>query len=192
MPCLKEYGGHFVNRLNVTRKMAAGIYDTLLNGAQVGAGRNVYVLFNKKSTPKEFKSFLNYTKGQSYFKYDYCPEPDLLAAYAHCIVIEIPEKYFGAYDKFLQSKYSEMYNEQELKYLFSSKGKQEEYAILSKSNTALTKFKKTIEEEFGEKINTESVYNSEWELPLKKKEEIFNCTSEDRIFFNKDLDKVWK
>jgi len=191
-PCLRDHGSEFVKKYNPAAKLALGIYDELLSKARITTGRNIYTVFDKKKNATAFRALMDYVRGQPFFKGDYCPDSDMINTYLHCLVIEIPEEYYDAYDKFLQSKYSEMYTPRQLKYLFSSKQRQEEYSILSKTGEAFTKFKKTIEEEFGEKANENSAYNSEWELPLKKKEEIFNCESEDRIFFDKDLDKIWK
>lgn len=189
-PSLKGHGEYFLEQFNAVFKLAVGIHDTLLGGSELSNGRYIYVLIDKKYKPKKFREFMGYLECQNFFKGDYCPDVDLIGTRKHMIILEIPSEFHDAYDKFLQSRYSEMYSKSQIENLFSSQTRSLDADILTKRGSAFSRFQKEVFKEFGEKISFEDFHNSEWELPLKKKEEIFNF-EKGRVFFNERLDKVW-
>lgn len=208
VPCLRGHGTTFVNKFNLISKLAAGIHDTYLDGSTISNGRNVYFLVDKLYKQKEYVKFMEYIKYQDYFKGDYCPDSNIISSRKHMIVLELPKHFNNAYDKFLQSKYSEMYTETDLKALYSAvlhsnnltevqKSRKIDYEILSRTGTeALKIFSKKLDEEFGTekgiKYLEKSKLEYEWELPLKKQEEIFNYPNGKGVFFVEELDKVWR
>jgi len=205
VPCLKTHGTTFVNKFNPLFKLAVGIHDTYLDGSALSNGRNIYVLIDKKHRQKDYEKFMEYIKYQNYFKGEYCPDSKIITSRKNIVIIEIPKQFNNAYDKFLQGKYSKMYNDEELKFLYESiltkknlteeqKRKKRDYEILSKTGTnGKEDFLKSVSKEFGVTINPEvfSDPELEWELPLKKKEEIFNYPDNKGVFFIYKLDKTW-
>lgn len=205
-PCLRGHGTTFVNKFNSLYKLAVGIHDTFLDGSSISNGRNIYVLIDKGYKPREYEKFLDYIRYQDYFKGEYCAEPDLIPARKYMVVLEVPKIFYNAYDKFLQGKYSEMYTTDELNILFSSvlkkrnlspseKIKRRDYGILTKTlEESFEYYIKVLNKEFNTTVKATDIVASEveWELPLKKQEEIFNYPNGQGVFFNEELDKVWQ
>lgn len=193
VPSLQGHGTTFVNKFNPLFKLGVGIHDSYLDGAKITEGKNIYVLLDKKYRPRDFEKFMEYIRCQKFFKGEYCPDSEILSSRKHVIILEVPEIFYNSYDKFLQGKYSEMYNSEHLNLLFSSKNRKIDYEILSKTGKdALNQFKKSIDNEFNVESNLEDLEKGEWELPLKKTEEIFNCLDKDTVFFNDKIDKIWQ
>jgi hypothetical protein len=206
VPCLRGHGTTFVNKFNPLFKLAVGIHDTYLDGSTISNGRNIYILIDKKYKPNEYEKFMDYIKYQDYFKGEYCPDSEVVSSRKHIVIIEVPKQFNNAYDNFLQGKYSKMYSDDELKILYASilakksltddqKAKMRDYEILSKTGTdGLNTFLKSVNEEFDVIVNPSdfTTPETEWELPLKKKEEIFNYPNGKGVFFNEKLDKVWQ
>tara|TARA_R110000851_G_scaffold247492_1_gene400002 strand:- start:49 stop:678 length:630 start_codon:yes stop_codon:yes gene_type:complete len=192
IPTLQGYGDDLVTKLNLVFKLAVGIHDSYLDGAGITEGKNLYLLVDKSYEPENYEKFMGYIREQKYFKGEYCPEKDVVTSKKHTIIIEIPERFFKAYDKFLQSKYSEMYTKAELTLIFKNKSTPT-YDVLSKTGQeTFNKYKKFVDKEFKVESDLETLKSGEWDLPLKKVEEIFNFKKGDSIFFNEKLDKVWQ
>lgn len=200
-PSLKYYGEEFIQKFNVVMKLAVGIHDTLLDGSQVSDDNNIYVLVDRLAKPKEFLNFINFISEQEYYidsySYDEVVNPRKMM-----IILKIPEELSGSYYHFLKGHYSKMYNRQQLRELYNNviSGKSSnqqsylDYEILSKTGENSKKLLiDTIKEEFGKetRISETDIDNLEWELPLKKKEEIFNYQENTTIFFNEKADKTW-
>ena len=193
LPCLRGHGDIFVSKFNPVFKLAVGIHDTLLDNSKKSDGRSIYILCDKFTNRIAFDEFLDWIKYQDAYIADYCPDSEILKSRKHVIVISIPEVYNDAYDNFLQGNYSLMYLEQDLKLLFSSSTKQKEYDILSRNPKIIEEFTKVVNKEFKTNAVIDDFKNAELELPLKKTEEIFNCLQDsDNVFFNEELDKIWK
>ena len=193
LPCLRGHGDIFVSKFNPVFKLAVGIHDTLLDNSKKSDGRSIYILCDKLGNRPAFDEFLDWIKYQDYYIADYCPDSEILKSRKHVIVIAIPKVYNDAYDNFLQGNYSLMYLEQDLKLLFSSSTKQKEYDILSRNPKIIEEFTKVVNKEFKTNAVIDDFKNAELELPLKKTEEIFNCLQDsDTVFFNEELDKIWK
>ena len=193
LPCLRGHGDIFVSKFNPVFKLAVGIHDTLLDNSKKSDGRSIYILCDKFTNRIAFDEFLDWIKYQDSYIGDYCPDSEILKSRKHVIVISIPEVYNDAYDNFLQGNYSLMYLEQDLKLLFSSSTKQKEYDILSRNPKIIEEFTKVVNKEFKTNAVIDDFKNAELELPLKKTEEIFNCLQDsDTVFFNEELDKIWK
>lgn len=190
LPCLKGHGDIFINRFNTVFKLAVGIHDTLLDGSYLSEGRNLYILCNKDYQKKNFSNFINWMQYKSYYKGDYCPDANFKTTKKHMLIIKVPKTFNNAYDYFLKSEYSKMYSEEELSSLFSVNTK--EYQVLSKSIIALPNFVKKVNKRFDVNMNPNIFKDKELELPLERHQEIFNCEKNQRVYFNEELDKVWK
>ena len=194
LPCLRGHGSIFVNKFNPIFKLAAGVHDTLLDGAEMSEGRNLLILCDKKHQEKNFYMFLNWLKLQPYYKGDYCPDADIKSR-KHIIIIQIPTQFNNSYDCFLRGEYSKMYTGEQLDTLFTHPDRQNELEILKKDKKAATRFVEELKLEFDldetEKINIDDVKKGEYALPLVRSEEIFNCCDDSRVYFNEDIDKNW-
>ena len=184
MPCLKGHGKSFIDKFNCVFKLAVGIHDTLLDNSNISNSNNLYVMINKTYREKNYKDFIEFIKYQNYFKGDYCPDSDIISSKRHMIVIEVPNIYNNAYDKFLQGKYSEMYSKKDLDLLFSHPSKKKEFDILTRNEKSLNEFIETLKKEFNTIIFQNDVYDFEYELPLKYEEEVFNFNNNKKIYLN--------
>lgn len=189
-PCLRGHGDEFVKRFNPISKLALGIHDTLLDGADIAQGRNIFILCDKGGNHKTFENFfLEFIRDKDYFVIDYCPDSNFLSSNRHMIVISIPEGFENAYDHFVKGEYSQMYSPLNLESLFPVETKRSEYLILSRNAE--------IEDEMIEKINKEFKTSlkitdfedrlEEFDLPLKAVEEIFNYTGNKNLFVNSNF-----
>ena len=200
VPTLKFYKGDFVKKFSALFKLAVGIHDTLLDGSEISENNNLYVLVDKKYNEEAFYDFLDYCEGKTYFIDKYAYEDNVVNSRKYMIVLKIPSKFSHAYACFLRGEYSQMYLDEDLQQLYFNALKNPEkyksqfinYQILSKTgNIALEKFTSTIKEEFNVDVSTDDFYETEWELPLVKKEEIFNFKENTTIYFNEKIDKKW-
>ena len=100
IPTIRGHGEDFVNRFNIMiRKLAYGIYDKALEGAQILDDRRpIFILCDKNSV--QFEDFLIYIRNQYFFITDYQSDSNTISPRMHMIVIEMPEEYNIAYDKF--------------------------------------------------------------------------------------------
>ena len=71
IPTIRGHGEDFVNRFNIMiRKLAYGIYDKALEGAQILDDRRpIFILCDKNSV--QFEDFLIYIRNQYFFITDY-------------------------------------------------------------------------------------------------------------------------
>lgn len=193
LPCLRGHGDVFVRKFNPIFKLAVGIHDTLVDGSEISKGRNIYILCDKLTQERLFNEFIEWIRCQEYYVGDYCPDSEIVGSRKQMIVIHIPEMFNDAYDHFLKGNYSVMYLEEELKALFSNPERKKELDILTRNPKIVQDFVKQVNEEFNTSVNSEHFKMAELELPLKKKEEIFNCKkNNENVFFNETQDKVWQ
>lgn len=192
LPCLRGHGDTFVRKFNPLFKLAVGIHDTLLDGSEISKGKNIYIMIDKNVQQKYFFEFLDWIKYQDYYIIDYCPDGDFKKSRKHVIVISVPKAFESSYDRFLKGEYSKMYSKEEVDLLFSNPDRKKEYNILSKHRTAIKGFINTINTEFDVDTSINDIKFEEYELPLKKTEEIFNCCCDNySIFFGGEVEKIW-
>ena len=84
-----------------------------------------------------------------------------------------------------------MYKPEYMVLYFHKPTKQEDMRILAKDITYLPEFTDKINAEFNAELETEDLTKVEFELPLVKSKEMFNCPKDERIYFNHKLDKTW-
>lgn len=191
LPTLRGHGELFIKKFNPLFKLAVGVHDTLLDGSSESLKRNMYILFNKRVKTQLFYSFLEWVRTESYYVADYCPDSEFKDSKKHMIVVELPKRFHYSYDMFLKGKYSQMFSREEIDILFS-KSKDPDRLILLRDESQKTNLINKINKEFD--IKTSNINNiQEYDLPLKKTEEIFNCNSEDySTYFGGETIAVWK
>lgn len=191
VPCLRGHGDEFVSKFNIIFKLAAGVHDTLLAGTKFVEDKNIYLLVDKTINTDGFYEFSEWIRKQEYYVTDYCPEPNILKAKQHMFVIAIPVPFHKAYEHFIKGEYSKMFSNKELKDLFSSFERRDDYQTLSRSVTARTKLITKVKTMFDTEISEEDLSNAEYELPLIREEEIFNNTDE-LTFINKNIEEKYE
>jgi len=193
IPCLRGHGTTFVNKFMPVFKLAVGIHDSYLDGAEISNGRNIYILLDTKYSPRKYEDFMDWIKCQDYFVAEYCPDSEVINSRKNMIILNIPKEYEMAYDNFLKSQYSKMYSKEQVNMLFNFKDLQKTFNILTKSgNEEFEEFVKELETMFSVTVDSKELRKGEWCLPLKKTEEIFNYKQGETYFFNEKLDKVWQ
>lgn len=193
LPCLRGHGDTFVMKFNPVFKLAVGIHDTLLDNSEYSDSRNIYILCDTLTNESQYKEFIEYVKTQSYYVTEYCPDSELTESRKNMLVIKVPEIFNDAYDNFLQGNYSLMYLEKELSILFGAEAKKKEFNILSRNPKIIENFVKEVNQEFNTKVTEKDFINSELEMPLKKSEEIFNCSKNYlNVYFNPKTNKKWE
>lgn len=191
VPVLRGHGQAFVRKFNRVFKLASGIHDTLLGGSDLAEERVIYFMIDKKYQPYAYEDFIKFIRTQEYYAGDYCPDANFLTTRRHMVVLRVPEDFYRAYDYFLKGEYSKMYSEEQAKVLFLDSGKHIEYGVLTKSEESLKPFLEVIDKEFKVKTKPADFRDAERDLPLRKKEEIFNYRG-DKVFFRYDCKKVWQ
>lgn len=191
MPCLRGHGDEFVRKFNPLYKLGVGIFDSYAQGQPWTKGNNIYIMIDKLYQPKQVNDFLDWVRTQSYYKFDYCPDADVLSSRKHMVVIEIPNMFNDAYNHFLQSSYSTMYLENDIKLLFSNVERQPEAKVLRRDSSILDDYIKKVNEKFGTTLVKSDFQMSEYEFPLENKEEIFNYSG-NNVFFCVETDLVWQ
>ena len=171
--CLKGYGDVFVRKFNPLFKLGMGVGDDYMKDVECCQGKNLFIMIDKLSYEKLSEDFLRYVRYQTYYKYDYA-----IGNRKHMIVLSIPEIFEDAYDQFMEGRYSMMFSQENVKLLFSSSERKEEYGILMKEEETRKKFIKKVNEEFGTSVQTFDTFLKEYEFPPNMKEEIFNYQEE--------------
>lgn len=202
-PTLKEYGSSFIKKFNGMHKLAMGIYDDTFEDTSVFDGRNLFILLDSYYQHKYTQDTLVGLRTQDFYVKDYPFTSNIKHSREHMLVLKVPDRYYHAYDMFLEGKYSKMYSFEECNAFYADLLQQEyinsddhrkllDYDILIKRSSQVDIiFKNKIYDEFNQEIDVYDLKNMEWELPLVNKEEVFNSTAKN-IFFDKEINMNWK
>lgn len=177
VPCLKEYGPMFTNRLRGVYKVAAGIGDAILVNRDIKYEKHVFILLDSKIAPDYFISFLKWIKEQTMFVDDYV-YGDIQKSTFHMVVLKFPEKYYTSFDKFKLGKYSEMFGEEDIEKFFENHPTSK--AVLIKEHSYRIKFTRKLNKEFnlsGKHVVTPEYWkkeNLELDMQPTLTTEIFN------------------
>jgi len=178
---LKSYGIDFTERFDPLFKLAVGVGDSNLERAPIlERKRPLFIMFDKEFNSLRATYFLNWVKYQSYYITDYCPDVEIGVSRRHVVVIDMPGIHEEAYDFFLKGQYSMMYSRSEIDFLFPTNHRKKEHDILIKTPEAFKEHLKVLKIEFNVIPKKEEI--KEYELPPKRKEEIFFYTG-DKIYF---------
>ena len=131
---------------------------------------------NVASGRKQLSNLLSYFKKSKYYVTDY-----LYKEYntpEHVLVLKLPEQMYEAWENFMQSKYSKMYNDNLRKqcleplYKHYKNSFEHRYFILTKDE----KYRKTFENIINKEYNTTIVLEDdrEFDFPIKLEDEILN------------------
>lgn len=171
MPCLKSYGPTFTAKFNCLFKLAVAIDDYALDDRFKGK-KVIYVMFDKKYKEHITNNVLEWFRYQEFVLLDY-PYDDLQTGRKHVLVIEIPELMHDAYDFFTDSKYSLMYTQADIDYLFSNVDKST-VDVLNREQAAYDEFMLKVKRNFGTELKKSDLWGAELDFPIEKYKEIFN------------------
>jgi hypothetical protein len=179
------YGNSFESFLNIINKHIEGVYfDDLVFRKHTKDSSN-YFFFAIKINEQDlgfpdskFLLFLKHIRKSSFFITDY----PLFLYKKHVVVFKSKEEFKNAFDRFRESKYSEMYSKDQLKVLKFPKLNQGEvshtYCVLYRSKERLDKLKEIFKVRFNMSdvdVDTIDLQNlKEYDLPFKKEDEILN------------------
>ncbi len=179
-PIVRGYGEVFIDKFTYqVYKLAYGIMDVNLEGTKILEGkRPIFIMLDAMVNRREFMNFMDWIKYQPYYITDYMV--DLENPRLHMIVLEAPEEYHKAYDKFCVGLYSEMFTPEELEKLIDDKTTVA-YKVMSRDPKYKNTFLKKVEREFSVSLQgtdrQEFLERAELEFPysLNKEDEIFNA-----------------
>lgn len=166
-PILRYYGNTFATYYIQLNKVAFGINDMVAIKSNHIIEKAIFILF--KVSP-EFSPFLKWIRTQEYCIYDYVYDIVHYGKY-HMIIISYPELYSKSYLKFLEGKYSEMFEKKELELFFRN---DTTIKILTKDKDYKEEFKKQLQKEFNYFDYIPDNYCDELDIKFSEKQEIFN------------------
>lgn len=169
LPCLKEYGEEFINKIENLFKLGIGIGDFNLIEMGITLDRHIFILVDTNLSRKHFNSTIKWLRSQEYFAFDYSFD-DIHNGHLHMIVIKLPEKYHETHSKFTNGKFSEMYSSEDLEKLFSNK---EELKIFKKDEDYKVQFVSQVNEIYWTNVDPVE-WTGELDFPINESEEIFN------------------
>jgi len=186
LPILKTYSDGFLKPFAelTGHLLCISIADVLYQRATDIKIPSFFFLFDKNGpydinnhqyyNPEKYKQlFLNCLKKirkQSCYVDDYIYGD--LRGDTHCLVVKIPDKFINTYEAFFQSKYSEMYTEEQLKTLAIPKLRQNKpnriYQVLVKDPEYVPEFQTLLNDIFGTNIVIDD--DRELDLPINNLE----------------------
>lgn len=174
-PVITFYGDKFVNIMNGFHKAGIGIGDMILERSGFHYEKHLFILVNVAITYQHGNNFydmLDVVREHPSYEKDY--RYDIKGEY-HMIVIRIPEKYTESVEKFRKSKFSKMFNDDEIDRFFRNSNP-EIRDILKKNKNYRPEFSKLIMTEFRMKKDEvhPDALTGELDFNIKDKDEKFN------------------
>lgn len=170
---LQDYGDRFIRNLFTDSGLVAcGIGDAKYN--MVEGVKIKYCLFLLHDSTKCGK-FIKLLRQQNGYINDYPLELRDNSSH-HFSVIKIPAKYYKAYDKFIENRFSEMYTKEEIKELRLSKNNKdtrELYYILTRDPEYFSTFVEKVNMYFNATVKLALDEVKEFALPISMDQEVF-------------------
>ncbi len=198
-PIVNTFPEEVLSRISKTSILAWGLYDELyLDAKQLEVEAVKYKLFimhnpssdaRGSSFPQKFhrsnfRRFLEYIRQQPEYFDDYVFNFDRKF---HITILNIPDEFKASYDNFLQSKFSQMYDESQLERLhireYLDEGQRNAvYAVLKKKADYRAVFQQRVNEAF----NSHVVYGEGEDIELDhhfvgERKEIFNQKNNKQV-----------
>lgn len=184
-PLMKYYGPEFVNTINSLSANGWYAKDILYpnNDARLFVTVNI-----DKTNTNSFNQKLSFLKDKVYFEADY-PYDLFDQTMIHVLVMKLPIRFRGAYQHFLNSKYSQMFNDLTIEKFFSYNNQKntkvkaryyKAYNVLTQNDDFRLEFEKMINSYSVHTEGSPIVLDHEAELDflINPKEEFLNyeCT----------------
>lgn len=170
LPCLQEYGGVFIKKLEGVDKIAVGIGDIVVSNRGIKLEKHIFILIDTKKKPKTFVSFLEWVREQDYFQDDYVFN-SIQKTNSHMIIIKMPEKFYGAFESFKLGEYSKMYTTDTINRFFLRNSNVTR--VLIKDHNYKVVFAKKLNERYKSSVEPHEI-EGELEFKPKLSNEIFN------------------
>lgn len=173
-PGLRFLSEEFIHAFNSITKLAVGIYDNRFRESHLEA--NYFYVLVLESDP-HLPSFLSYVKRVGYFVEDYNKN---FGGTFNCKIIVLDfkqEDFQRAMHYFTLGKYSQMYDKEDVDFLFTGLNRKQFKNVLLKSELAVEKHMKQVNYIFNTNLTMQEVRDfDEYELPPTHKEEVFNSS----------------
>lgn len=170
LPCLKEYGESFTNKINNVFKVAVGIGDIITDNCGFTHEKHLFILLDSNISPGFFNDFIDWIRDEPMYEDDYVYGNIQKSSY-HMVVLRIPEKYYESMDKFKEGKYSEMYDQDTIQAFFDKYP--EVQKVFIRDHNYRIEFTKKLNRRFNTTIKPEE-WEGELDLPPTDKTEKFN------------------
>jgi len=170
LPCLKDYGEVFMNKLDNVFKIAVGVGDIVVSNRGIKYEKHIFILLNSVFLPKFFIDFIDWIREQPMYADDYVFH-NIQKSESHMVVLKIPEKFYSSMEKFKLGEYSKMYNTKELNQYF--RNNPDIYKTFIKDHNYKLVFVDKMNKEFNSQVESKE-YNGELDFPPKPSNEIFN------------------
>lgn len=182
-PLVKQYGSDFTFRINSLFKVAMGIGDIVAEKCGFVHEKHLFILVDSKYEPHIFRKTLEMLRQHPAYEDDYV-FGNISNSRFHMIVIKIPEEYLPTLQMFKESKFSKMYSEQDIRKLFNFEKRkgtdrklyESAYRVLIHDHNYKIEFAQQLRDEFDipDISVTDIADDKEYDLPIKKIEEVFN------------------
>jgi hypothetical protein len=170
LPCLREYGETFTNKLNNVFKIAVGIGDIITDNCGFKHEKHLFILIDSTIAHSHFINFLDWIRDQPMYEDDYVHDNIQKSKY-HMVVLKFPEKYYSSFDTFKTGAYSNMYNQTTIENFFQSYPDVQKVFI--KDHEYRITFTKKLNKVFDTTLTPED-WEGELDFPPKEKHEVFN------------------
>lgn len=171
LPTVKSYGSIFLGKYSSLFKLAAGIYDASFNGKDEDE-KLLFILFDKQVKPALFTNILEHFRYQTYYHSDYAYD-DMEDGRMHMVVFKIYEEWHEAYNAFRQGKYSQMYNQTQINFLFRGVD-DTSVDVLNRTDAAYERMIQNIKVSFNSNVTKQDLIGNELDFPIEEFKEIFN------------------
>lgn len=180
-PIIKEYGSDFTSKINALFKVGVGIGDMIVDQCGIHHEHHLFILIDTLHNTPLFISLLDDIRRHPAYEDDYV-YGNVNNSRFHMIVISIPEKYLSSFNNFKQSRFSQMYNREDLKKLFNFESStidaksREIISVLIKDHNYRFDFAKIIQKEFevSEFTPEDIPEENELDMQILDREEKFN------------------
>jgi len=170
LPCVKEYGKGFSDRLSNVFKVAIGIGDIVVRNRGLRHEKHLFILVDSTIAPDHFEEFHQYIKYHKAYQDDYV-FGDIRTSPLHMFIIKFPEKYYDAFETFKIGDYSKMYSKEDIDKFFNN---QPQYRrVLIRDRKYKIKFIEEVNREFGTQLKPEDDVK-EYDFPPTRESEVFN------------------
>lgn len=172
LPCLKEYGTDFSNKLSNVFKVAAGIGDIIVFNSGFKHEKHIFILLDPNvKVPISFQSFLEWLRNQPMYEDDYV-YGNIQKLNYHMIVIKFPEQFWDSFETFKIGKYSQMFDQEAITKFFANHPKTQKVFI--KDHNYQCYFITKINGIYGSPPIKENEWDGELDFPPLEDKEVFN------------------
>lgn len=171
LPCLKEYGEEFMEKLNSVFKIAAGIGDVVVENRGIRYGMHIFLQVETALGTPFFIKFLNWIRKQPMYEQDYIFD-NIQTSTQHMVVLKFPDKYKEAFEQFKIGNFSLMFDEKTVNSIYAYYPHTRR--ILTKDNTYAVRFIKRLNARYGTTLRPEDGWTGEFDFKPEDDDEVFN------------------